>query len=154
MVEEEIARLEDEISRIQQGLNNKQEARIKETSISNHYKKVNDSTVSPLDHPSTTPSRATKVMQQKVAMETKPMFFINQAIKGDFLIHGFTNDGDIRSIVKTIGRKENQRVVELKERVSMKSGMIEKASMPKLPPRHPTSRVSLVSLSANYYVKL
>ncbi|XP_073111249.1 uncharacterized protein [Elaeis guineensis] len=140
MVEEEIARLEEEISRIQQGLTNEQEPRIKETSISNHYKQINDSTVSPLDHPSTTPSRAprTKVMPEKVAMETKPMFFINQAIKGDFSIHGFTNDGDIRSIVRTIGRKENQRVVELKERVSMKSGMIDKASMPKLPPRHPS----------------
>ncbi|KAG1354940.1 hypothetical protein COCNU_07G010520 [Cocos nucifera] len=144
MVEEEIARLEDEISRIQQGLNSEQEAQIKETSISNPYKQINDSTVSPLDHPPTTPSRApsTKVIQEKVAMETKPMFFINQAIKGDFLIHGFTNEGDIRSIVRTIGRKENQRVVELKERVSMKSGMIEKASMHKLPPRHPTSRPS------------
>ncbi|XP_008800047.2 uncharacterized protein LOC103714542 isoform X2 [Phoenix dactylifera] len=144
MVEEEIARLEDEISRIQQGLNNEQEARIKETSISNHCKQINDSTVSPLDHPPTAPSQApgTKVMQEKVAMETKPMFFINQAIKGNYLIHGFTNDGDIRSIVKTIGRRENQRVVELKERVSMKSGMIEKASMPKLPPRPPTTRPS------------
>ncbi|THU54982.1 hypothetical protein C4D60_Mb11t01780 [Musa balbisiana] len=139
VVEEEIARLESEISKVQVGLPNMQGAEEQKTSKVFNFK---DTNVNVIVEPSSDKSVASshvpgqEILQQKIALETKPLFFINQAIKGDYLVNGFSNIRSAGSLTRSFHYKGSQRAVEIKERASRKGRMPQKASLPKLPIKH------------------
>ncbi|RWW87255.1 hypothetical protein BHE74_00003933, partial [Ensete ventricosum] len=161
VVEEEVARLESEISKVQEGLPNMQGAEEQKTSKVFNFK---DTNINVIVEPSSDKSIASshvpgqEILQQKIALETKPLFFINQAIKGDYLVNGFSNIRSAGSLIRSFHYKGSQRAVEIKERTSRKGRMPQKASSPKLPTKHLSNKVSqtlyatqVVLLSFNVY---
>lgn len=143
MVEEEIARLEGEIGKIQQNISDEQELRTK-------YRRKNDdddkfdmsarimSQASDQHSASFNQSSRITSFHEKVTLETKPMFFINQAINGGYIMHGFNN-----KVKKEIAeKKENQRF-----RLKKSEIVVENQSSPKLLlPRQHITKVSKIRL--------
>ncbi|URD78088.1 hypothetical protein MUK42_05393 [Musa troglodytarum] len=141
MVEEEIARLEREISKAQESLSNMQETQEKETPKFYERRHANRNVIEPPSNMSETNLDVPNCkLSQKIALETKPLFFINQAIKGDYLVNGFIKKGNVGSLNRSDNHNENQCMVEIKERASRKNGRTEKASSIKFPGKHPTNQ--------------
>lgn len=141
MLEEEIARLEGEISRIQHNISSTEESLVQDSEKFNLYEHKNINLISSSNQPSTSPAQTQRinVFEEKVAFESKSMFFINQAIKGAYSNHGFVSNGDS---LETSVRKERQRMVNNQERIPWKSGVNEQHPSQKRPPRPPFPRVS------------
>ncbi|XP_020261376.1 uncharacterized protein LOC109837505 isoform X1 [Asparagus officinalis] len=143
MVEEEISRLENEIRKIR-----KVSSQIKEVQANMSAEviscKQSNGALTSLDKSLVQADNGTKskAYEEKVALETKPMFFINQAIKGDYSIHGFTDKGKKDDKNDSISKKEGRKISGLQERIPKKSGAIEKQSSPK-PPRNSSPRPSI-----------
>ncbi|KAG0486178.1 hypothetical protein HPP92_008273 [Vanilla planifolia] len=108
IVEDEIARLEEKISNVQQSINIVQESRVQGIAKSREF-------------------------EEKLALGTKPMFFINQAIKGDYSKSSFASIGNSLDSVSRI--EKNKREVD-QEKIS-RSGIIDLHPTTKIPPRHP-----------------
>ncbi|CAN4119289.1 unnamed protein product [Withania somnifera] len=144
MVENEIAKLEGQINKIQcdhqankskQGLNNKMKVPYQQN-ISSSLP-PNPSKLKGLNDP------------QKVPFETKALHFISKAIKGDYGLNDFRINNEkllqpMKSSSKVILVEEeenqfHQQVRTFGERISKKSGMI-KTSSPLREPRNPTPR--------------
>ncbi|WOL09864.1 hypothetical protein Cni_G18617 [Canna indica] len=142
MVEEEIARLEREINKVQKGLSTVKGPQKKENPKLDEQKHENGNVVNPpTDIPITLSHLPNhKVLQEKIALETKPLFFINQAIKGDFLVNGFKNKGSAGSLTRSNQHKESQRKVEIEHRAPRKGGTTEKAASPRFPTKHLTDK--------------
>ncbi|KAJ8511237.1 hypothetical protein OPV22_001671 [Ensete ventricosum] len=140
MVEEEIARLEHEISKAQESLSNMREAQEKETPKVYESTHANRNVTEPPSNMSDTNLDVPNdKLSQKIALGTEPLFFINQAIKGDYLVNGFGKKGNVGSLNRSDNHNENQSTVEIKERASRENGRTEKASSIKLPRKHPTN---------------
>ncbi|PKA47786.1 hypothetical protein AXF42_Ash021116 [Apostasia shenzhenica] len=139
MVEEEISQLETEISKIQQSISYSQESRTQDSKMFDLYKHKSTSLSASSNQASMSPTRTprSKVFDERVVLETKPMFFINQAMKGDYSNLGFAGNG---TILETVSRKEMHRMASNQDMVPRKSGVIEQQPLPKLPPRHPSHR--------------
>lgn len=139
MVEEEIARLEREISKVQEGLQNVQGAE-------EHPKFANgDVAKPPVKMLNAMPSLPNgKVLQDKIELETKSMFYINQAIKGDLLINGLSKKVGAGRLTRSDQHNESQRMMQVKDRTSKKGGITEKVTLPKLSIKHLTIKVSPV----------
>ncbi|XP_065029007.1 uncharacterized protein LOC135652175 isoform X1 [Musa acuminata AAA Group] len=141
MVEEEIVRLEHEISKAQESLSNMREAHEEETPKVYEYRHANRNVIEPPSNMSDTNLDVPNdKLSRKIALETKPLFFINQAIKGDYLVNGFVKKGNVGSLNRSDNHNENQSTVEIKERASRKNGRTEKASSIKLPGKYPTNQ--------------
>lgn len=145
MVEEEISRLESEIDKIKKSSNEFREVQGNkplELVIPRDQLRIS---LTSLDQPLLPPpSHATVILEEKVTtLETKPMFFINQAIKGDYSIHGFSVKGKNENITDSTNKKENKKTSRLHEINSKKSGAIEKQQSSPKPPRHSSPWVSL-----------
>ncbi|CAL9133840.1 unnamed protein product [Musa acuminata var. zebrina] len=141
MVEEEIVRLEHEISKAQESLSNMREAHEEETPKVYEYRHANRNVIEPPSNMSDTNLDVPNdKLSRKIALETKPLFFINQAIKGDYLVNGFVKKGNGGSLNRSDNHIENQSTVEIKERASRKNGRTEKASSIKLPGKYPTNQ--------------
>ncbi|XP_073008359.1 uncharacterized protein [Typha latifolia] len=151
MVEEEICRLEDEISRTQQGLTDMRKARVQETMKLEQFEQATLTVPNYLGSPAMVPHSNTKAMQGKLALDTKQMFFINQAMKGDYLIHHFSNERKKRNSVKSPDKKENLRAVENEEIISRRSGIIAKISSPKRPARHLVNKQSDAEMLLKFF---
>lgn len=143
MVEEEVARLEREISKIEKCSSQLQEVNRNElTAIK--LNKQSRRTLAFLPQILIPPADATNsiLIEEKIALETKPMFFINQAIRGDYSLHGFTGNTKLDNKANAVKKKEARKVSDLQERNTRKSDVTEKQCLPK-PPRHPSPRVIL-----------
>lgn len=139
-VEEEIARLEREISNLQ--LSNGNEA-----SKPKQWEQVNENNLEPPSR-SASPLTGQNWVHQTQPSEARALFFINQAIKGSYTLNGFTrNEKLVENSVGNLDEKERQRVVGFSEKISKKSGVVIERPfpIPKLPPRHPRSKVSFIS---------
>ncbi|KAK8952521.1 hypothetical protein KSP39_PZI004831 [Platanthera zijinensis] len=130
MLEEEIARLEGEISKVQQNIT--EESRSQNLKQIDTYKRKIASLVASSNQPSTSPTQISRnyEFEEKMTFETKPMFFINQAIKGAYTNHGFASNGN------------SVETVSSHEKTPRKSVTIERPPSPKRPPRHPSPRES------------
>ncbi|XP_058083723.1 uncharacterized protein LOC131231517 [Magnolia sinica] len=142
MVEEEITRLEREISNLQQILTHDQ--KFLNGSKSKQWPHESLSFLEPLDRSMTPHPRATikpKWTHERLPSEARALFFINQAIKGDYISSRFARDNEkIENSIGAVDHKEGQRDVRSREKLSRKSGIIEKPSMQKIPPRHSTGK--------------
>ncbi|KAH0452702.1 hypothetical protein IEQ34_020001 [Dendrobium chrysotoxum] len=141
VLEEEIARLEGEISKIQHSISSTEESRVQDSKRFNQYMHESTSLIASSNHPSTSPTQIPRsnVFEEKVAFERKPMFFINQAIKGACFNHGFASNGDSLEIASKMKR---QKMANNRERIPRKSEIIEQQYSQKKPPRHPSPRMS------------
>ncbi|KAJ0967332.1 hypothetical protein J5N97_024249 [Dioscorea zingiberensis] len=137
MVEEEIMRLEGEIGKIQQSISDEREARERELKRSDDAQVDHMSAsimATPSDQHSVSFRQSSRInsFHEKVPLETKPMFFINQAISGGYIMNGFSN----KAKKEITEKKENQKFGGIQERVPRKSGIVvENQSSPKLLPR-------------------
>ncbi|XP_020570783.1 uncharacterized protein LOC110017949 isoform X2 [Phalaenopsis equestris] len=138
MLEEEIARLEAEISKIQLSIGSKEELLIQDSKMFNLNKPKITTLIESSNSPSASPTKIqrTNVFEETARYESKAMFFINQAIKGAYTNHDFASDGER---LETASRKERQRMVNNQERIPNKSRIIDSQ---KRPPRHPIPRQS------------
>nr|CAD1818993.1 unnamed protein product [Ananas comosus var. bracteatus] len=134
VVEEEIARLESEIRITQEGLRNVRETQLQAAMKLNDFKHLNTSAMN------LTRDRNFREMQGKIVQETKSMFFISQAMKGEYLHHQLSDERGSRNFVKVHDKKERSAVLEPKERIPRKSGVLPKTSSPKLPLKQPTNK--------------
>ncbi|XP_077223737.1 uncharacterized protein LOC143857211 isoform X2 [Tasmannia lanceolata] len=132
MVEGEIARLEREISHLQSSLNHEQKG-LTEASKLKQWQVGSLSNIASPDHSSAPPQPKGK--HERRPSEAKAMFFINQAIKGNYSTNDFTRNENIRNSISIVDQKESQKEAGLR-----KSGKIEKHSTYKLPPKHPKSK--------------
>ncbi|KAL0907603.1 hypothetical protein M5K25_022022 [Dendrobium thyrsiflorum] len=141
VLEEEIARLEGEISKIQHSISSTEESRVQDSKRFNQYMHERTSLIASSNHPSTSPTQILRsnVFEEKVAFERKPMFFINQAIKGACFNHGFASNGDSLEIASKMKRR---KMANNRERIPRKSEIIEQQHSQKKPPRHPSPRKS------------
>ncbi|KAM0949703.1 putative ternary complex factor MIP1, leucine-zipper [Dioscorea sansibarensis] len=147
MVEEEIARLEGEIGKIQQNISDERELRTKE-------RKKNDDDDDKFDHMSASimsqafdqhsasfnQSSRISSFHEKVTLETKPMFFINQAINGGYIMHGFNS----KAKKEIAGEKENQK---FRSGLKKSGIVVENQSSPKLLPRQQITKDSTYNLA-------
>lgn len=146
MVEEEISQLERQISKVQEGLVNIQGDQEQDTQKVVESLHENRNVAKPASNIVITDSKlqSSKLLQEKIALETKPLFFINQAIKGDFLVNGLSKKGNVGRLNKYDQHKEYPRLLEVKEGASRRDVITEKASSAKLPIKHLTDKVSLI----------
>ncbi|KAF8403091.1 hypothetical protein HHK36_011185 [Tetracentron sinense] len=139
MVEDEIARLEGEISHLQIGLRREQE--INEESKSKQWQ---HGISNPPDHSSTPsdPASTNKGVHERLAFETKALYFINKAIKGDYRLSQFSNNEKMGNSRGTTDQKENlsHEEVGFQEKVPRKSGLQKPLSPIRPRPRHPTPK--------------
>lgn len=158
-VEEEIARLEREINNLQHS--NGDEINSSEASKTKQWHEVNENNLAPRSQsplraplmPPPSPSPRPNWVHQPHPSEARALFFINQAIKGNYTLSGFTRNEKLENSVGSFDEKERQREVGFSEKISKKSGIIDRAqSVPKLPPRHPRSKVSFASGHPYYAV--
>lgn len=140
MVEDEIARLEAQISQLQSSLIHEQEI-IKDSQSKVQWQRR---TLShhPLHHPSPTtkPNSINRGGNEIMTYETKALHFISRAIKGDYNLNDF-------SVAEKLGnrfddQKENliHDAAKFQDKVPRKSGML-KPSSPLRDPRHPSPKV-------------
>ncbi|KAF6167790.1 hypothetical protein GIB67_027568, partial [Kingdonia uniflora] len=132
MVEHEIKRLEKEKNYLEHGLSYEQEAsKEAKTKQLQQVSNTNDQFSTPPN-----PKPATKEVHKRAAFDTKSLYFINKAIKGDYTIYDFTSTENSEK-----SRKENHNNEEagFEEKVSRKSGS-HKPSSPSLLPRHSTTK--------------
>ncbi|XXG84843.1 hypothetical protein AAC387_Pa11g0064 [Persea americana] len=148
-VEEEIARLEREINNLQHS--NGDEINSSEASKTKQWHEVNENNLAPRSQsplraplmPPPSPSPRPNWVHQPHPSEARALFFINQAIKGNYTLSGFTRNEKLENSVGSFDEKERQREVGFSEKISKKSGIIDRAqSVPKLPPRHPRSKTT------------
>ncbi|XP_068646164.1 uncharacterized protein [Aristolochia californica] len=135
MVESEIARLEGEISNLQKGLDRAQV--VAEAPSWKQYQTSRLSNVSSSEqstHPPRHPTPRPQSGHLRQPSEARAMYFINQAIKGDYPVNGFMKNDKNESSADQ--RKNNQ------ESVSKKSGvLIERPlSTQNLPPKPTKSK--------------
>lgn len=143
MVENEINRLESQISQLQADMKLEKEATAE--AKSKQLKQPASQNMNPdLDHYEQSlpphPKEGNKQLKEKVSFETKALHFISKAIKGDYNLSDFSvSDKALNSRIFS-DQKENQ-VQEQSEahrnKGSKKSGMLIPAS-PMREPRHPT----------------
>lgn len=159
MVENEIAKLESQISQLQCDVNKEKEINITEKAKSKQFvAKMKQSQQqgiinSPHNISSSLPPNPNKfkgLNDQKLPFETKALHFISKAIKGDYGLNDFRINEKIimKSKVNITDQEENQLHQEVRtfgERISRKSGMIKTPS-PLRESRNPTPRVSSLLL--------
>ncbi|XP_042375836.1 uncharacterized protein LOC121969679 isoform X4 [Zingiber officinale] len=153
MVEEEIARLEREISKVREGLQNVQGAQEQNFPKFHEHKHANgDVAKPPIKMLNAMPSLPNgKVLQDNIELETKSMFYINQAIKGDVLINGLSKKVGAGRITRSDQHNECQRMMEVKGRTPKNGGITEKVTMPKLPMKHLTIKNAEVEFLPKMY---
>ncbi|EXC22893.1 hypothetical protein L484_007502 [Morus notabilis] len=143
MVEDEIERLEGQISKLKLGL--KQEQEVNKESKSKQWRYGSPLRPGPGGHSSsfTFPSPMHNgVHSDRMAYETKTLHFISKAIKGDYNLNDFSLNERRGMNFKAFGdQKENyfHEEVKIQERVPRKSGMLKPAS-PMRDPRNPSPR--------------
>ncbi|KAH7690399.1 Ternary complex factor MIP1 leucine-zipper-containing protein [Dioscorea alata] len=145
MVEEEIARLEGEIGKIQQNISDERELQTKYRRKGDDDDKLDHMSASIMsqafDQHAASFNQSSRIssFHEKVTMETKPMFFINQAINGGYIMHGFNS-----KVKKEIAeKKENQNFRGLKK----SEIVVENQSSPKLLPRQHITKDSADNLA-------
>ncbi|XP_068640913.1 uncharacterized protein [Aristolochia californica] len=107
LVESEIARLEGEISNLQKGVESAQV--VSEAPSSKQYQMSRLNKVSSSEQSTIPPRHPTPRPQSghlRQAFEARAMYFINQAIKGDYTMNGFTKNN--KNANSTDQRKNNQ----------------------------------------------
>lgn len=158
MVENEIAKLESQISQLQCDVNKEKEINITEKAKSKQFvPKLKQSQQHGIINSShnisslpPNPNKFKGLNDQKLPFETKALHFISKAIKGDYGLNDFRINEKImmKSKVNITDQEENQLHQEVRtfgERISRKSGMIKTPS-PLREPRNPTPRVSSLLL--------
>ncbi|PIA37288.1 hypothetical protein AQUCO_03000111v1 [Aquilegia coerulea] len=139
MVEDEISRLETEISHLQKGLGQEQqvtkELKLKQwqqgRSLSNSQDQYS---IVP-----TNPKPTFQGVNVERPFETKALYFISKAIKGDYTMSALTsNEKKDNSGWKTDKKESYGHLEVIQEKVLKKSGT-QKPSSPKLPPRNSIS---------------
>lgn len=121
MVEGEIVRLEHQVHNIQRGR--------RKTSTAGQIEYVNPCTapagpVRPVDHEETT-------TKNKVEIETTPMFFINQALGGDY-VYAYRSKAKARNSAVP-SEKEMARMLGLQDKATNKVGLTEEKPPGQLP---------------------
>ncbi|XP_009619995.1 uncharacterized protein [Nicotiana tomentosiformis] len=152
MVENEIAKLESQISQLQCDVNKEKEINITEKAKSKQFvPKLKQSQQHGIINSShnisslpPNPNKFKGLNDQKLPFETKALHFISKAIKGDYGLNDFRINEKImmKSKVNITDQEENQLHQEVRtfgERISRKSGMIKTPS-PLREPRNPTPR--------------
>ncbi|KAA8550359.1 hypothetical protein F0562_002043 [Nyssa sinensis] len=140
MVEDEITRLESQISQLQTDLNNEKE--VTKESKSKQWQHGSLSNPYSLLSPNPNPTKKGGVgANERMTFETKALHFISKAIKGDYDLNDFSINERLRNSRAFFDQKENHlhNMVGFQERVSRKSGML-KPSSPLREPRHPTPK--------------
>ncbi|KAL6000492.1 hypothetical protein ACLOJK_024191 [Asimina triloba] len=156
MVDEEIVRLEHEISTLQS-----QDQKPFHDASKSQQRPTDPSLFSPF-HQSLAPLRPyidAKWTHERGPSEARALFFINQAIKGNYSTT--TSNGDfamgserIRQSTGIFDNKGGQiKEVGLLQdhKMSRKSGTIEKPTSHKLPPKHPSAKVSAAFSWSPFY---
>lgn len=147
MVENEITRLESQISQLQDEM--KLEKKATAETKSKQLKQQPSSQNDPLGFPSLPPhpKESNKELKEKVPFETKALHFISKAIKGDYNLSDFSVSEKTLNSRILYDQKENQFQEEAeayRNKGVKKSGMLKPAS-PFREPRHPTPRVTLLT---------
>lgn len=159
MVENEIAKLEGQISKIQYDVNKEKEINIidhqankSKQGLINNKMKIQcqqQNNISSYSLPPN-PNKFKGLNDQKVPFETKALHFISKAIKGDYGLNDFRINNEkllqpMKSSKVIVDQEDenqfHQQVRTFGERISRKSGMIKTPS-PMREPRNPTPRVS------------
>ncbi|XWS74314.1 hypothetical protein CRYUN_Cryun02cG0204300 [Craigia yunnanensis] len=141
MVEGEIARLENQISQLQLGLNQEQEV-TKETKSKQWQPGSLMCNLQGLPSSTSNQYPVKQGGQEKMAFETKALHFISKAIKGDYTLSDFMSLNERMGNSRVLSdQKENQYQGEVKfqERIPRKSGLL-KAPSPLRDPRHPSPK--------------
>ena len=140
MVDDEIGRLESQISHLQTELNHEKEA-TKESK----YKQWLEGNQNPYRYSSLPPfsNSLIKGVNERMSVETKTLHFISKAIKGDYDLNDFYINERLRSSrAFPSDQKENHihGTDGFQEKVSRKSAILKPPS-PLREPRHPTPKV-------------
>ncbi|KEH30016.1 electron transporter, putative [Medicago truncatula] len=146
MVENEIAKLESQISTLQTGLKHEQEITNESKSkiqnqgnfMSNSNNRLSTSTIT---NPSSI-QRSSSNVHERMAFETKALHFISKAIKGDYNLNDFSLNEKTGFSKNSVEQKENsfQEDVKFHERITRKNGAVKPPS-PMRDPRHPSPKL-------------
>ncbi|KAJ8551858.1 hypothetical protein K7X08_028301 [Anisodus acutangulus] len=158
MVENEIAKLETQISQIQCDVNKEKEINNTESKSKQELNNKMKVQLQQLQHGNINnissalppnPNKFKGLNDQKIPFETKALHFISKAIKGDYGLNDFRINNEkllqpMKSSEVVIADQEeenqfHQQVRTFGERISRKSGMIKTPS-PLREPRNPTPR--------------
>jgi len=146
MVENEIAKLESQISTLQTGLKHEQEVtKESKSKIWNQGNLMSNSNnhlpTSTITNPSSV-QRSSSNVHERMAFETKALHFISKAIKGDYNLNDFSLNEKTGFSKNSVEHKENsfQEDVKFHERVTRKNGAVKPPS-PMRDPRHPSPKV-------------
>ncbi|KAJ4822299.1 hypothetical protein Tsubulata_006411 [Turnera subulata] len=139
MVDSEIARLEGQISQLQDGL--KQEQEITKGIKSKQWQPASVTTLQAHLSHSVNPSPMHRGVPEKIAFDTKALHFISKAIKGDYNLNDYSLNEKMGVPGVISDQKENHFHEETKfqNRVPKKSGMLRSPS-PFRDPRHPSPK--------------
>lgn len=143
MVEGEITRLENQISQLQLGLKQEQEA----NKESKYRQWQHGTPYNPVSCSSqfTFPSPMNNAVHERMAFETKALHFISKAIKGDYNLSDFSRDEKKGNLRGSGDQKENYFHEEkFQDKVPRKSGMLKPAS-PLRDPRNPSPKACQAS---------
>ncbi|XP_027085608.1 uncharacterized protein [Coffea arabica] len=143
MVENEITRLESQISQLQAEVKLEKEATAESKSKQLRQPPPSQNMNPDLDHFPSHPEEGNKeLLKEKVSFETKALHFISKAIKGDYNLNDFSiSDKALNSRILS-DQKENQFQEQSdahRNKGGKKSGMLIPAS-PMREPRQPTPR--------------
>ncbi|XP_042475707.1 uncharacterized protein LOC122057612 [Macadamia integrifolia] len=145
MVENEITRLETEISHLQRGLiSHEQQETFKESKPIKWQSGTDDLSINPgrYSSPPRYPTPIPKKIPERQAFDTKALHFISKAIKGDYALDYFSNNENISTSKVVADQKEsntNEDIGVLEDKVPRKSG-IQKPTSPNSLPKQSTSK--------------
>ncbi|WOL00048.1 hypothetical protein Cni_G08761 [Canna indica] len=131
MVEEEIAQLESEISEVQEGLWNLLGAQQREIPKVSEHNHQNVNALELLSNKLVTSSHEpSDNFLQKMAVETKSLFYINQAIRGDYFDNGFSStEASFGSLNRSDYHNDIHGAAKTKKKASRRSARTEKACL-------------------------
>ena len=149
MVENEITRLESQISQLQAEVKLEKEATAESKSKQLRQPPPSQNMNPDLDHFPSHPEEGNKeLLKEKVSFETKALHFISKAIKGDYNLNDFSiSDKALNSRILS-DQKDNQFQEQYdahRNKGGNKSGMLIPAS-PMREPRQPTPRVTFTKV--------
>ncbi|XP_024925144.3 uncharacterized protein LOC107406223 isoform X2 [Ziziphus jujuba] len=139
MVEGEITRLENQISQLQLGLKQEQEA----NKESKYRQWPHGTPYNPVSRSShfTFPSPMNNAVHERMAFETKALHFISKAIKGDYNLSDFSLDEKKGILQRSDDQKENYfNEDKFQDKVPRKSGTLLKPASPLRDPRNPSPK--------------
>ncbi|XP_061362517.1 uncharacterized protein LOC133306242 [Gastrolobium bilobum] len=141
-VEDEVARLECQISQLQSGLKHEKEVTKELKSKTLEQENLSNSNNCLLTAPIPNPSPIHRSVHERVAFEPKSLHFISKAIKGDYNLNDFSLNEKTGFLKNSVEQKENnlQEDVKFQERLPRKNGIMKPPS-PMRDPRHPSPKL-------------